>query len=178
MTYDTRLGELESDLNETEIGPEIIHEYILINKGPSQISQADILVAWQRKIKINNENEDFLFLTSAPHTEGPVKCVYDSKPNANLQHNKRQITSHEGIYPFFYPIKNIFSNQAHSRNPECSLKKFNKQHQHHQMDASKSSTFDMYCSTMRCKVGTLKKDQSGLIRLRFRLWSKHLAKVI
>jgi integrin alpha 8 len=38
--------------NETQIGPEIIHEYKLINKGPSSSLKSELLITWQRNFKV------------------------------------------------------------------------------------------------------------------------------
>lgn len=42
----------------------------------------------------------------------------------------------------------------------------------------KMPSYDFYCSSIHCKVGPLGADESALIRLRFRLWSRSLALVI
>lgn len=41
-----------------------------------------------------------------------------------------------------------------------------------------SSVYNFYCGSMHCNVGPLNADEAALIRLRFRLWSRHLAIVI
>jgi integrin alpha 8 len=72
-------------VTEDEIGPEIMHEYKLMNKGPSQVLMSELLIAWQRQIKTsvfnfngNNKNKDFLYLMEMPYTEGPIKCGFGS----------------------------------------------------------------------------------------------------
>lgn len=37
--------------------------------------------------------------------------------------------------------------------------------------------YNKYCSFIHCKINDLNADESALIRLRFRLWAKTLAKV-
>lgn len=60
--------------NESEIGPEIVHEYKLINKGPSQFTRSEILIAWQKEIKSTGKTTPFLYLMEMPYIEGPIKC--------------------------------------------------------------------------------------------------------
>jgi hypothetical protein len=80
VIYETKLEEINLDQieNETQIGPEIVHEYKLLNKGPSQISKSEMIITWQKKIKINSKNEQFLYLMEMPHTEGPIECQLDN----------------------------------------------------------------------------------------------------
>ena len=78
---------------EDEIGPEILHEYRLINKGPSRISRSELVIAWQKRLLIASESRDFLYLMEAPFTEGPVKCQFDrslvNSRNLSLIENDR-----------------------------------------------------------------------------------------
>jgi len=64
--------------NESEIGPEIIHEYKLINKGPSRFLSSELLISWQKVLKIKNKNRELLYLIEEPFTEGPIKCSIDN----------------------------------------------------------------------------------------------------
>ena len=41
-----------------------------------------------------------------------------------------------------------------------------------------SHAYNFYCGSLHCNIGSLSTDESALIRLRFRLWSKNLAIVI
>lgn len=41
----------------------------------------------------------------------------------------------------------------------------------------KTDMYGFYCASIHCTVGPLNTDESALIRLRFRLWSKSLAAV-
>jgi hypothetical protein len=38
-----------------------------------------------------------------------------------------------------------------------------------------SQAYNFYCGSLHCNVGPLSADESALIRIRFRLWSKNLA---
>ncbi len=40
-----------------------------------------------------------------------------------------------------------------------------------------SKSFGFYCASLHCTVDNLRRDQSALVRLRFRLWSKSFIKV-
>ena len=40
-----------------------------------------------------------------------------------------------------------------------------------------SHAYNFFCGSLHCNVGPLKADESALIRVRFRLWSKNLAMV-
>ena len=84
---------------ESQIGPEIIHEYKMVNKGPSQISMSEILISWQKQIKIGNKNKDFLYLMELPYTEGDVRCELDKTliNPLNISVNKTKIKIEEII---------------------------------------------------------------------------------
>jgi hypothetical protein len=41
----------------------------------------------------------------------------------------------------------------------------------------KSPVYDFYCASIHCQLGPLNVDESSVVRLRFRLWSKSLALV-
>jgi len=71
VVYETRPRLHDSLPAEEEIGPEVIHEYKLINKGPSQVSLSELFVAWQ---KAAADQRHFMYLIEAPYTEGPVAC--------------------------------------------------------------------------------------------------------
>ena len=87
VIYETKLlnqksiDELES---EYDIGPEIMHEYKLMNKGPSQFLTSELLISWQRQIKLGsynlngNKNKDLLYIMEIPYTEGPIKCNFNT----------------------------------------------------------------------------------------------------
>jgi hypothetical protein len=45
------------------------------------------------------------------------------------------------------------------------------------LSMSMSDKNDLYCAPLHCKVGPLNPDESAIIRLRFRLWSRNLALV-
>lgn len=47
-----------------------------------------------------------------------------------------------------------------------------------QLSMISSDIYNFYCGSMHCSVGPLNADESALIRLRFRLWSRNLAIVI
>lgn len=81
MVYETNMKELtpmQLIKNESEIGPEIMHEFKIINNGPSQISLSELLVTWQKQIKINTKHRDYLYVVESPYTEGPIRCQLDS----------------------------------------------------------------------------------------------------
>jgi hypothetical protein len=78
LIYDTNKGEIGQLSNETEIGPEIMHEFKIINNGPSQISLTELLITWQKQIKIISKQKDFLYLIENPYTEGPIKCEVEN----------------------------------------------------------------------------------------------------
>lgn len=78
--------------NESEIGPEIMHEYKLINKGPSQFLSSELLIAWQKEIRVGYKTKNFLYLMEMPYTEGPIKCNIE-----NLDINPLNISVKEFI---------------------------------------------------------------------------------
>ncbi len=76
VVYETKLDSVlySMPLNETQIGPEVIHEYKLINKGPSTFRSSELIVTWQSHIEIDNKNAQFMYLMELPYVEGPIKC--------------------------------------------------------------------------------------------------------
>jgi hypothetical protein len=80
VIYDNRasslaLSEVADVLNETEIGPELMHEYKVINKGPSQFLTGELLIGWQRYLNLGSVgNKELFYLIETPYTEGPIKC--------------------------------------------------------------------------------------------------------
>ena len=74
-TTTTAATYIDALTNEFELGPEIMHEYKLMNKGPSQALATELLVAWPRQIKVTGKNRDFLYLVDAPYLEGPIRCA-------------------------------------------------------------------------------------------------------
>jgi integrin alpha 8 len=97
VIYDSKVNELHKEkslLNdyarnddESHIGPEIMHEFKVRNKGPSQFLASELLVAWEKQIKIGVKNRDFLYLMEIPYTEGPIKCDF-----SRLEYNRLNIT--------------------------------------------------------------------------------------
>ncbi len=72
VVYETRKYKTnDMILNEKEIGPEVIHEYKLLNKGPSQVSLSELFITWQ---KATADQRHFLYLMEVPYTEGPISC--------------------------------------------------------------------------------------------------------
>lgn len=47
----------------------------------------------------------------------------------------------------------------------------------HYLSMMQSDVFDSFCSSLHCDVGPMSKDESVVVRLRFRLWSRSLAPV-
>ena len=78
IIYEMNTGEIVQPSNETEIGPEIMHEFKIINNGPSQITLTELLISWQKQKNIAHKQKDFLYLVENPYTEGPIKCDIES----------------------------------------------------------------------------------------------------
>jgi hypothetical protein len=64
--------------NESDIGPEIVHEYKVINKGPSQILASELLITWQKYIKMDTSFKEYLYLMDNPFLQGQIKCQLSS----------------------------------------------------------------------------------------------------
>lgn len=45
------------------------------------------------------------------------------------------------------------------------------------LSMSKLDAYSLFCASLHCRVGPLNTDESALVRLRFRLWSRNLAHV-
>lgn len=83
VIYDSKLIQKENKNKngydtEFDIGPEIMHEYKILNKGPSQFSMSEIIITWQNQVKIGTKSENFLYLMDMPYTEGPIQCNFES----------------------------------------------------------------------------------------------------
>ena len=84
VIYETKLNKVVAGgadrrlnlVDESQIGPEIMHEFKIRNKGPSQFLASELLIAWEKQIKIGVKNRDFLYLMEVPYTEGPIKCDF------------------------------------------------------------------------------------------------------
>ena len=82
MVYETKLDESLSSFlfNETQIGPEIIHEYKVINKGPSEISKSELLITWQNQIEFDDKHFDYIYLMETPYLDSDaIKCNIEQK---------------------------------------------------------------------------------------------------
>jgi hypothetical protein len=73
VIYETKLNEIKTT-NESEIGPEIIQEYKIINKGPSKSLKSQLLISWQKELQLFDKKMPFLYLMDMPYTEGQIKC--------------------------------------------------------------------------------------------------------
>lgn len=49
---------------------------------------------------------------------------------------------------------------------------------HNKLKIINTELYTRFCSSIHCRINGLNADESALIRLRFRLWAKTLAKVI
>ena len=239
------MNEIES---ESEIGPEIIHEYKLLNKGPSRISKSELLVAWQNRIKSEkNKNKDLLYLMELPYTEGPIKCRFDRSlvnwlnlTNIEKDHlknpqkyyleqtlakSKRSLPASsdeetdgsalnylDALFKQYYTLNGFGIDSSADQMVECNsgmfkrsranllnneygyygaddelsydssgigLQRKQKSNGNHKerpthLAMMKSNVYDYFCSSLHCDVGELNPDESALIRLRFRLWSRNL----
>lgn len=199
--------------NETDIGPEIIHEYKVINKGPSQFLKSELLIAWQREIKNAQKSSPFMYLMDTPYTEGPISCFTQEltvnpfnltrlgedklknpskyyRINKELERMKRYLNYENKINIFDFIPSSIYLNQHKNKNSflnfgehiECSSGMIKQSNAMYESSSSKrkyltmlkSELYDQYCSSLHCYVGPLGRDESAIIRLRFRLWSRSL----
>lgn len=62
----------------------------------------------------------------------------------------------------------VNTNQVHKNHKSFSSNK---------LKMINTELYSRYCSSIQCKINGLSADESAMIRLRFRLWSKTLAKV-
>jgi len=66
-----------SGMHEEEYGPEIIHKYVISNKGTSEILLIDIIILWPSK----SDDDDLLYLLENPLTQGAMVC--EPEPGVN-----------------------------------------------------------------------------------------------
>ena len=102
VIYETKIADVNSRplSDESQIGPEIVHEFKVRNKGPSQFLASELLIAWEKQIKIGVKNRDFLYLMEMPYTEGPITCDF-----SKLEPNRLNLTvSRVSIKIFKLPL--------------------------------------------------------------------------
>lgn len=189
IIYEMNTGEIVQPSNETEIGPEIMHEFKIINNGPSQITLTELLISWQKQKNIAHKQKDFLYLVENPYTEGPIKCDIESSLINPL--NLSYVSGDKMKNPEIYYNKEINKNRKIRElseetildSIECStgmIKKPLKSNENNKntfkyLSMIDSHAYNFFCGSLHCNVGPLKADESALIRIRFRLWSKNLA---
>jgi hypothetical protein len=215
VIYDSKLFDTQSEVNlihnESEIGPEIMHEYKIINKGPSQILSSELLITWQRHIKVDSAFKEYLYLIDAPYTQGQIKCQYDYQSLVNplnltvlykdklknpekyfmndedmndVNRSKRELTERgKSIIDFIMkPDEQTISSFGENIDCRKGMKKSDDENEKNSPNSKylsmiHSPVYDFYCASIHCKLGQLNVDESSLVRLRFRLWSKSLASV-
>jgi hypothetical protein len=212
VIYDSKLFDSQSDFNlihnESEIGPEIMHEYKIINKGPSQILSSELLITWQRHIKVDSAFKEYLYLIDAPYTEGQIKCQFDYQSLVNplnltvlykdklknpekyfmneddlndLNRSKRDLSEREKSILDYITKPDDSTIFTFGENVDCrkGMIKLDDENERKSKYLSmiQSPVYDFYCASIHCKLGHLSVDESSLVRLRFRLWSKSLAPV-
>lgn len=57
--------------HENQVGPQVIHIYELGNRGPSDITKADVYILWPTKTLTG---KDLLYLVDRPIVDGPASC--------------------------------------------------------------------------------------------------------
>lgn len=216
VIYDSKILDHQSDYNlihnESEIGPEIMHEYKIINKGPSQILSSELLITWQRHIKVDSAFKEYLYLIDAPYTQGQIKCQFDYQGLVNplnltvlykdklknpekyfmdnddlngINRSKRDLTERERSILDYITKPDDSSFFSFGESVDCRKGMVIKSDDENEKKSSnvkhlsmiQSPVYDFYCASIHCKLGQLNVDESSLVRLRFRLWSKSLASV-
>ncbi len=196
VIYETKIDSIlfSTPLNETQIGPEVIHEYKLMNKGPSDFLASELIITWQTQIEIDSKNAQFLYLMELPYLEGPIKCQIDQQlinplnitvMQTDALHNpgkyygngytakkstNQRRRSFINDYEYINPDKYVNCASAIMENDENAAKDSN-----YYLAMKDTSYYESYCASMRCKIGHLNLDEKALVRLRFRIWSNNLA---
>ncbi|XP_063227924.1 integrin alpha-PS2 isoform X2 [Bacillus rossius redtenbacheri] len=78
LHYNTSQFNIEEIKHESEIGPQVIHKYAIVNKGPSDLVETDIFILWPSHTL---QGDNLLYLLEPPEVEEPIVC--DALPEAN-----------------------------------------------------------------------------------------------
>ncbi|KAM3961277.1 integrin subunit alpha inflated isoform 2-T2 [Aphomia sociella] len=71
LHYNASLYESQNFIDDTKLGPQVIHKYNIKNEGPSAVNEAEILIMWPYQT-LNEEN--LMYMLVQPQTVGNIKC--------------------------------------------------------------------------------------------------------
>lgn len=74
----SQYNEFAKSVNETEIGPHVVHIYDIRNNGTSTIEEIEIFINWPAETL---DGQPLMYLMNQPETSGPIQC--DQTPFAN-----------------------------------------------------------------------------------------------
>ncbi|XP_065564582.1 integrin alpha-PS2-like isoform X3 [Artemia franciscana] len=94
--YNKSLYEKTPKVHESEIGPEVMHIYEIINKGPSDISQAEVHILWP---SMNLAGDHLLYLVDFPEITGPAECSKIEVNPLRLQLDDKRAAAVESASP-------------------------------------------------------------------------------
>ncbi|KAM7406799.1 hypothetical protein PAMA_002832 [Pampus argenteus] len=137
-----------------DIGPQIVHVYELLNKGPSTFSKAALEVEWPYQFK----NSSLLYITNY-ETEGPINCTTDMEINPLNVSNP--LSSEKNI----------------SGGPPRETEGQNRNHIHKRDLESRDAQNDLQtldcttaeCLRLKCQVGRLERGKHAILFIYSRL---------
>ncbi|XP_034417027.1 LOW QUALITY PROTEIN: integrin alpha-V-like [Cyclopterus lumpus] len=140
-----------------DIGPQIVHVYELLNRGPSTISKAALEVEWPYQYK----NGSLLYITRFD-TDGPINCTTDVEINPlNVSTNPLSSGKNtSGVPPREREMEGRNRNHVRKRDLESR----DTQNDLQTLDCSTAE-----CLRIRCQVGRLERRKNAILFIYSRL---------
>uniref|UniRef100_A0A8C3G276 Integrin, alpha V n=1 Tax=Cyclopterus lumpus TaxID=8103 RepID=A0A8C3G276_CYCLU len=137
-----------------DIGPQIVHVYELLNRGPSTISKAALEVEWPYQYK----NGSLLYITRFD-TDGPINCTTDVEINP-LNNPLSSGKNTSGVPPREREMEGRNRNHVRKRDLESR----DTQNDLQTLDCSTAE-----CLRIRCQVGRLERRKNAILFIYSRL---------
>ncbi|VVC36333.1 Integrin alpha chain,Integrin domain,Integrin alpha-2,FG-GAP repeat,Integrin alpha beta-propellor [Cinara cedri] len=169
---------MEENLNiieEKQIGPQVVHVYVIRNKGPADILEAEAYIDWPLFVMAGNP---LLYLLEMPETIGQVKCepIEDINPfKLNIDHKRKSYFKSSGLKLLERLPINITNEDDLLGNSNVKLKLYRRSER--DITVLKKRCGPVLCVTIKCKIGPFSKDQDVGILFRSRMWVETLKKV-
>ncbi|XP_070693761.1 integrin alpha-V [Pempheris klunzingeri] len=139
-----------------DIGPQIVHIYELLNKGPSTFSKAALEIQWPHHYR----NGSLLYITRY-ETEGPINCTTDTEINPlNVSNPLSGAKNTSGVPPRERETEG--RNRNHVRKRDLESRDTPKDLQ--TLDCSTAE-----CLRLKCQVGRLERTKNAILSVYSRL---------
>lgn len=173
VTYNTSSILPDDQLKrESDIGPEVLHVYEIINKGPSTIKEAKIDIIWPAYTLYGKH---LLYLLDNPTIRGKAHC--QNVPDINilsLQKERKKNGNREELVARTF-IKNTINTTS---TKEENLLKRNRRQEHAQNSSvdETNSGAKLY-TRIHCTIFNLNENDQVVVTIRSRLWMATVEKM-